>query len=200
MIGRGHDHGRFQRAAEARQIEAGVDVRGVRRPHQHARARSCAGQPGKIGGAKIGGVELGARDLGDAVDAAARRWRPDSSAAALAASRALRNAGSSRRCQPRDAERNAARRHQLDELASRRPHAPPLGQRRHEPCGKSCVRACLTPAGPVQARLIRGRISPAIFTGSRLGIRKFYRIIWWQRGRPGRQQQHVPGLFGVMSE
>ena len=68
-VGRGHHHRRLQRAAQAREVDAGVDVRRVRRADEHG-VRGLRRPAREIGGAEIGGVEFGAGDLGDAVDAA----------------------------------------------------------------------------------------------------------------------------------
>ena len=68
-IGGGNDDRGLQRAAQAREVHAGVDVRGVRGPDEHG-VRGVLRPARQIGGAKIGRVELGSGDLGDAVDAA----------------------------------------------------------------------------------------------------------------------------------
>src|ERR1700736_4073761 len=99
-----------------------MDVRGVGRAHEDG-VRGLRRPTGKIGGAKIGGVEFCAGDLGDAVNAPG----PVGGRIPVLSSRqrlARRECGLCRRCQTREAERNAARRDPLDELASRRPHAP----------------------------------------------------------------------------
>ena len=68
----------LQRAAQAREVDAGIDVRGVGRADEHG-VRGLRRPAREIGGAEIGRVELGAGDLGDAVDRGRRRWRPGSS-------------------------------------------------------------------------------------------------------------------------
>ncbi len=120
-IGRRHHHRRLERAAQPREVDAGVDMRRVRRPDQHG-VRGLRRPARKIGGAKIGRVELGAGDLGDAVDAAGAGG---GRIPALPSGQRLarREGGFLGRCQARQAERNAARRDRLHELASRRPHA-----------------------------------------------------------------------------
>ena len=91
----GGDHRRgLQRAGQAREIDAGIDVGGVGGADEDARATVVRRPARKVGGTKIGCVKLGAGDLGDAVDAAARRPRPGSSVRVPAASRAPRNPGS----------------------------------------------------------------------------------------------------------
>src|SRR5258707_562223 len=119
---RRHHHRWLQRAAEAREIHASVDVRcigGADKNGMRCRSRP----PGEICGTKIRGVEFCTSDLGDAVNAASavRRRIP-----VLSSGQSLPRceSGFLSRSQPRHAERDAARRHPLHELASRRLHAP----------------------------------------------------------------------------
>ena len=93
-IGGGHHHRGLERAAQAREIDAGIDVRGIRRADEHG-VRGLGRPAREIGGAKIGGVELGAGDLGDAVDAAGAVGGRIPASVVPAASRALRKPASS---------------------------------------------------------------------------------------------------------
>jgi hypothetical protein len=61
-------HRRPQRAAQALEVHAGVDVRGVRSADEHG-VRGLRRPAGEIGATEIGCVELGTGDLGGAVDA-----------------------------------------------------------------------------------------------------------------------------------
>ncbi len=67
-IGGGNHHGRLQRTAQARKVEAIVNVRRVRCSNEHG-MRCFRGPAGHIGRAKIGRIQLGPCDLGNTVDA-----------------------------------------------------------------------------------------------------------------------------------
>ena len=64
----GDEHGRFQRAGQARQIESFKDVGCVGGADEH-RVQGLRRPAGQIGGAEIRGVELRSGNLGDAIDA-----------------------------------------------------------------------------------------------------------------------------------
>ena len=118
--GGNHDRG-LQRTAQARKVDSGQDVRRVRSPDEHG-VRSGRRPIGEIGCAKVRRVELGSRYLGDAVNAT----HPVGGRVPALPSRqrlARRESGSLGACQARQTERNPTRRDQLDELASRSPHA-----------------------------------------------------------------------------
>ena len=111
----------FNAPRKAEEVEAGVDVGRIRRPKQHG-VRRFRRPAWEIGGTKIGGVELGSGYLGDAVDAA----DPGGGGIPALPSRQRLARGKSGLLgdrQARHTERNAARHRQLDELASRGPHA-----------------------------------------------------------------------------
>ena len=120
-VGGGYHHRRLQCSRKGGEVEAGIDMGRVRNPKQHG-VRRFRRPAWEIGGAEIGGVELGAGDLGDAVDAAhAGRGRVPASPSRQRL--ACGKSGLPGDRQARHAERNAARHRQLDELASRGPHA-----------------------------------------------------------------------------
>jgi hypothetical protein len=64
----GDDHGRFHRAAQARQIEAVIDMRRVGGADDQG-VRGFRRPAGEISGTKIGGVKLRSGNLGDAINA-----------------------------------------------------------------------------------------------------------------------------------
>jgi hypothetical protein len=119
-VGGGDDHRGLQRTAQARKIDAGINVRRVRSPNEHG--MRCARRPVReIGCTKVGGVELGSRYLDDAVDAT----DPGGGRVPALPSRqrlACGKSGLLGECQTRHTESNAARRDRLDELASRNSH------------------------------------------------------------------------------
>src|SRR5262249_34739519 len=110
-----------QRTAQTRKIEALVNVRRVRCANEHG-MRCFRGPVGEIGCTKIRGVQLGSRNLGHAVDAT------DPGGGGIPALPPRQRLA---RCKPRflgqrptrQAERDPARRHPFDELASRWLHA-----------------------------------------------------------------------------
>jgi hypothetical protein len=67
-VGGSHHHGRLQRTAQARKVEALVHVRRIRCSKEHG-VRRFRGPTGEIDGTKIRCVELGSRNLGHTVDA-----------------------------------------------------------------------------------------------------------------------------------
>jgi hypothetical protein len=67
-VGGGHHHRRLQCTAQARKVEAVVNVRRVRCSNEHGMLRGLW-PVGEIGCTKIRCVELGSRNLGHAVDA-----------------------------------------------------------------------------------------------------------------------------------
>ena len=115
-----HHHGRLERAAEAGEVHAGIDMRGVVGAHQDG-VRGGLWPARQIVGAEVGGVELCAGDFGDAVDAAGA-LRGGIEVAASGQRLMGREGRVGRRSKMRQADRDAARRQPLHELASRRPH------------------------------------------------------------------------------
>ena len=124
-IGGGNDNRGLQRAAQAREIHSGVNMRGVRGQDEHG-VRGVLRPARQIGGAKIGRVELGPGDLGDAVDATdTGGCRVPRLPAGQGLTRS--KAGLLGDRQARHAESYAARSDRRDELASRNSHdATPL--------------------------------------------------------------------------
>ena len=119
-IGGGHYDRRFALAAQTREVNAGIDMRCVRRPDQHGVRRGR--RPSRhVDGAEVRRVELRAGNLGNAINAAAA----GSSGIPLLSARqrfARDKAEFIGGRQPRQAEHDAARCNPLDELASRRSH------------------------------------------------------------------------------
>ena len=118
----GHHDRWLQRAGQARKVEADVDMGRIGRADEH-RVR-CLRRPTRhVGGAEIRCIKLRSGDLGDAVDAAGPgrgrvpsptpRQRFPLVKARLVGEREGRNG-----------ERDAARRCELHEFASRHAHAP----------------------------------------------------------------------------
>ena len=66
---RRHDHRRLERSLQTLEVEAEIDMRRVRRPHQQ-RVRRLLRPARHVGSPDVGGVELRARHLRGAVDAA----------------------------------------------------------------------------------------------------------------------------------
>jgi len=124
-IGGGNDNRGLQRAAQAREIHAGVNMRGVRDQDEHG-VRGVLRPAGEIRGTKIGRVELGPSDLGDAVDAARPRCSgvPGLSSGKRLARREFRFLSQS---QTRQAERDATRGSPFHELSPRSPHRSTSG-------------------------------------------------------------------------
>ena len=88
-IGRSHHHRRLQRATQAREIDARVDVRGVCGPDKHGVGR-LRGPARKVSGTEIGCVQLGPCDLGNTVNATGAGGGRVPASVVRAASRALR--------------------------------------------------------------------------------------------------------------
>jgi hypothetical protein len=115
---RGGNHARrFERALQSREVDAGEDMRCVRRPDEQRMRRSCR-PTGQVCRAKIGCVDFGPSDFGRAVDASAAGG--SSRIPAPAARQGLtglerRTAG---KCRTREAQRDTACRCQPDELAA----------------------------------------------------------------------------------
>src|SRR5207248_2518451 len=105
----------------AREIDPGIDVRGVGRADENA-VRGVGRPARHVGGPEIRRIELGAGNLGNAIDAA-----PPGGSRIPAAAPGQRFARCEDRllrgCQTRQAERDTARGDELHELAARRPHA-----------------------------------------------------------------------------
>ena len=120
---RGGYHARRRESAiQTREIDAGEDMRRIRRADEQC-VRRIHRPAGKVCRAKIGSVELGPGDFGRAIDASTAGC--GGRIPALAARQGLtrierRTVGKGR---ARKAKRDAAGRCQLDELAARNTHA-----------------------------------------------------------------------------
>ena len=115
-IGGGNDNRGLQRAAQVREIHAGVNMRGVRDQDEHG-VRGVLRPARQIGSAKIGRIKLGPRYLGDAIDAThpvGCRVPRLSAGQGLTRGKAWLLGDR----QARHAESYAARRNRRDELAS----------------------------------------------------------------------------------
>jgi hypothetical protein len=119
-VGGGDHHQGLQRTAQARKVEAVVNVRRIRCSNEHGMRRGPR-PVGEIGCTKIRCVELGSRNLGHAVDATDPGGGriPGLPPRHRLARGKVRFLGD---CQGRDAERNAARRGRFDEGTSRNSH------------------------------------------------------------------------------
>jgi hypothetical protein len=123
-VGGGNHHRGLQRTAQARKVEAVVNVRRVRYSNEHGMRRGLR-PVGEIGCTKIRCVELGSHNLGHAVDAT----DPGGGGIPALPPRQRLARGKVRflgDCQGRDAERNAARRGRFDEVTSRNSHCAAL--------------------------------------------------------------------------